>query len=356
MKLYDLIVQTCESGLRLQDSRKGFMPAGHNGPYHDPETPVRNTSHWVILFLKAHEISGDNRYFDAARKALDYLCSREARPMGYTFHHRTNPKKDTCNGLMGQAWTCEALVYAGEYLDEQKYFDLAVEVFLLHPFNQDYGIWQRVATDGMTLPFDMTFNHQLWFGAIGSQLLNHNESIRERVLRFIEYLPVHLRTYRSGLIVHPLILRFSLKQKAEYVKHLLKLRPGSRKALAHKAVGYHLFNLYGFSLIRERMPDLSFWDDRNFQKALRYAESREFRRALPSNPYGYPYNPPGFEMAYVMDIFDRGEREQQSEWIKKQLKHSWEEESMFMERNTKDPLTHAARFYEATRLKNLDLL
>ncbi|MEX0770570.1 MAG: hypothetical protein WD035_07550 [Balneolaceae bacterium] len=356
IKLYDLIVRSCEAGLRLQNTQKGFMPAGHNGPYQDPETPVRNTSHWTILFLKAYDISKENRFLEAARKALDYLGGQEARPMGKTFHHRTHPAKDTCNGLIGQAWTCEALVYAGEFLDEKKYIDLAGEVFLLHPFDRECGAWQRVAVDGMTLPYDRTFNHQLWFGAIGSQLSEHNEDVREQVIRFTDLLPVHLQVYRSGLIYHPLILRFSLKQKAEELKRLIRQGAGNRKALAHKAIGYHLFNLYGFSLIYKQMPELAIWKDRNFRKALRYAASGEFRHLLPSNPYGYAYNPPGIEMACVMDTFGTGDQKQQAEWVEKQLKHSWNDESNFMERNTKDPLTLSARLYEAVRLPNLEII
>lgn len=46
-KLWDLIAKSAKRGIKLQ-AEDGSMPAGHNGPHNDPETPVRNTAHWCI--------------------------------------------------------------------------------------------------------------------------------------------------------------------------------------------------------------------------------------------------------------------------------------------------------------------
>ena len=43
MLLSDIILQSCEAALQLQ-SEDGSFPPGCNGPYHDPETPVRMDS------------------------------------------------------------------------------------------------------------------------------------------------------------------------------------------------------------------------------------------------------------------------------------------------------------------------
>ena len=39
----ELIVRTAEVGVALQ-AEDGSFPAGHNGPYRDPETPARTTA------------------------------------------------------------------------------------------------------------------------------------------------------------------------------------------------------------------------------------------------------------------------------------------------------------------------
>ncbi|MEX2601721.1 MAG: hypothetical protein WD355_08740 [Balneolaceae bacterium] len=353
--LNELIVDSCHAGLVLQNRDTGAMPAGHNGPYFDSETPVRNTSHWVLTFLKGHEISGEERLLAAAGRAIDYLCSPEARPMGHAFHHRLNPEKDSCNGLIGQAWSCEALIYAGEYLNRRDVIELAEEVFLMHPFDEESGLWRRLAVDGMYLPFDPTFNHQLWFGAIGAQMSNYSRVVKQRTDCFMEKLSRHLRTYRSGLIYHPLLFRSGWKERAKDLKRMLTERSSQRRRLAEKAVGYHLFNLYAFGLLKEVYPDHRFWREQSFVKALKFASKPGFHAALETNSYGFPYNPPGFEMAMAMDRFGFGDEEQQSRWVSRQIEQCWDPESGLMNRMGEDPVTQAARLYEAVRLQNVSL-
>ncbi|MEX2574482.1 MAG: hypothetical protein WD317_09305 [Balneolaceae bacterium] len=399
MTLYDIIISSAGSASALQKP-DGSMPPGVNGPYNDPETPVRNTAHWTMVFLKAHDISGERRFLKSAEQALGYLHSTAARPMGHTFWHRKNPDKDTCNGLIGQAWTLEALVLAGEQTGREESLRLAEEVFLLHPFDEEKGLWQRVNADGMRLPFDVTFNHQLWFAAAGALLGRHSETAARQAGRFMEMLPVHLRLYGDGLIYHPLLFRFGWRQT---LKDLLRAasEPRERKEkLRYKAVGYHLFNMHAFCMLHEVWPGHSFWEHRLFKQALSYAFSDEFSRQIGHNTFGYPYNPPGFEMGYVIDRFggrsdggrsdgdrpagarveggsveggsvdgsagdgsadggraDGGDRVKKepdkSRWVSSQLERCYNPATGLMDRGTPDGSTHAARLYEAVRLNNV---
>ena len=147
MTLNDIILQSANKGLQ-QQLQSGAMPPGHNGPYNDPETPVRNTAHWCLIFLKAYDISDEDRFLDASIKCGSYLLSKEARPMDSVFYCRENPKKDFANGLVGQAWAIEALVELFKATSEKKYIDLAVEVFLEHPYDDYYHGWIRRNVDG----------------------------------------------------------------------------------------------------------------------------------------------------------------------------------------------------------------
>src|SRR5690625_4216984 len=156
MTLYELLVSSSRAGLNLQNRETGEMPAGHNGLYRDPETPVRNTGHWLMLFLKAHQISGEDNFLKASEKALGYLMSRDARPVGATFYHRMNPEKDACNGLIGQAWSIEALVQAGLQLEREESLTLAREAFLLRAVVSGQGKRQRMAMDWIDMPLDAT--------------------------------------------------------------------------------------------------------------------------------------------------------------------------------------------------------
>jgi len=357
MRLFDLIVESAEEGL-LNQKGDGSMPPGRNGPYHDEETPVRNTSHWLITFVKAYYISKDRRFREAARRATDYLLSREARPMGATFWHRKNPEKDSCNGLIGQAWTIEALVAAAEFFDSEQPVRLAEDVFLVHPFVDELGLWCRVASDGRYLPVDYTLNHQIWFAAAGSLLTPYaDEEVRRRVDRFMEGLTRHFQVHRSGLVKHLMATAFSWKKS---VKKTLRrvLRLDFEPAVPReKEIGYHQFNLYGLSLLYKRYADHRFWTSSDFRRACQFVRSEEYREEIVDSPYGFPYNPPGFEVPLALDtfsfVFGEDTREEQARWVSEQIARCYDSDSNFMGKNCPDPNTQAARMYEATRLSDL---
>ena len=364
MTLNEVIVSSASAALALQRD-DGSMPPGHNGPYHDPETPVRNTGHWLITFAKAHETSGDHRFSEAARRAAEYLYGQNARPENATFSHRTNPAKDRCNGLIGQAWTIEALAIGARALGMPELAALGEQVFVLHPFDEREGLWSRVDTDGAVLGFDVTFNHQLWFAAAGSLLPGSDGAVAEQVRRFLGALPENMSLYPKGLIRHRIAkghIGRSRPGPKQAVKSLLRgmaARKVEENARYHKAIGYHAFNLYAFALLNQALPDHPFWESDSIRSALRYVESDEFLHGLDDNEYGYPYNPPGFEIAFAHHVFaghyGRDTTAEMAEWVSRQLGRCYDFNANQMRLGTEDANTHAARIYEATRLPDIPI-
>lgn len=361
MNLYELLLSSASSALALQKLHDGSMPPGHNGPYHDPETPVRNTAHWLITFLKAHEISGEQAFLKAAQRAASYLLADEARPMGYTFWHRKNPAKDFCNGLVGQAWTIEALAVTAKSLDNEECQRLAETVFLLHPFDERLGLWRRVNVDGSHLSLDMTFNHQLWFAAAGAQLLPvEDRRVAERVHTFMDHLAKNVTLYPSGLIRHPLRKGKSTddakpRGATRLVRRFMaKRKEGSDQDRVHyKSIGYHAFNLYALAMLKQQISSHPFWQSEQIRAIVTYVKTDEFIDGLEQNKYGYPYNPPGFEVAYALEVFDSNNRAEQERWLSEQFRRCYDFQSHMMSQGTDDPITLAARLYEATRLTDL---
>lgn len=384
MKLYDILAASAREAVKTQ-RKDGSLPSGHNGPYHDPETPVRNTAHWLITFLHAHEVTDDDLYLDAAQGAIEYLTGPAARPHGATFHHRTTPDKDSCNGLIGQAWTIEALAVAAAHLERPVLAALAEKVFLLHPFDPDLALWKRVDIDGEPRSFDSTFNHQLWFAAAGGVLAQHkavSPRVGRYVQRFLDELHINIKTYPSGLIYHPLHPSFSVRRYLQLATHDRRSRlaviaairslpltdvellrsivrhpqvplrrlPLSSKQLREKAIGYHSFNLYALSLLKLAYPAHEFWNSTTVSSIWDYAHSNEFVDRLIDNPYGYPYNPPGFEMAFALEVFKEGGDQEQEQWLSRQFQRCYDPDTQTLRHNTPDPATLTARLYETTRL------
>jgi hypothetical protein len=374
MILSDFLISIADKA--LSEPRR-FLQPGHNGPYNDSETPVRNYGHWLITFSKCFELTGEKIYFEKIEELAEYLISDDARPHGFSFHHRSIEGKDKCNGLVGQAWTFEALAEASAVIRDIKYVEIAEEVFFDHKFNTEFGLWHRLEIDGNILSIDDTFNHQLWFAACAS-LLNtpRREEIRGRIFRFMECLPKNLSVFDSGLIYHPIErnlnnIGFGIPKKLKLdksVKSLLSLlskRKGQanhkqqREKMIHKSLGYHQFNMYAFGMLKESLPDHPFWQSFEFQQSINYLVSDEFKNGVSKNIYGFPYNPPGFEVPYALsvlsDLTSDDIIEISSWWVNEQLKRCYNPKTQMMDRNTEDPLTHTARVYELTRLPELYL-
>jgi hypothetical protein len=282
--------------------------------------------------------------------------------MGGSFWLRKNPEKDFCNGLIGQAWTIEALSVAAKYMGDGASQCLAESVFLQHPFDEELGVWRRINMDGSYLSLDMTFNHQLWFAAAGSLLLPTQDiRVLERVRRFLDTVSQNITLYPNGLIRHPLTLGLP---KVGRIKRFSKLVHDSlvsskeelgRNKLYDKSLGYHSFNLYGFALLRGQFPEHAFWKSKKFMQMLSYIELSEYYTGLEENKYGYPYNPTGFEVAYALDVFKRASEEKQAWWVSEQMRRCFNFSTNMLMSKSEDPITQAARFYEATRLPNLEI-
>lgn len=353
--LHDLLVRATRAMLPAQLA-DGSFASGRNGPYGDAETPVRNTGHWIVSLSTAWRWTGDERLREAGLRAARYLASEKARPGGAAFLHRAVAAKDACNGLVGQAWSIEALAEAAEAFDAPHLAELAEHVFLLHPQDAATALWRRVEVDGTPLSFDVTFNHQLWFAAAGALLAPlASAEVATRVLRFLDRLSHNLGLHPNGLIRHRIPARVFWRDPRQGVR-LVRTRAREGGALLRKEAGYHAFNLYALALLRRHAPDHPFWRHAKFGRLWDFARSGAQREALVRNEFGYPYNPVGFEMAFALETLEGPcAHAESTHWVAEQLRRHWDESSQGLRRDTPDPTTLAARLYEAVRLPDLTL-
>jgi len=368
MELYRILERVAEPWINNDEIKNG-IPAGHNGLYHDSETRARNTSHWLVTLTYLYKHTNNDKYIRAAKNCASFLQNDHVRPTGATFHHRDSKQKDHCNGLIGQAWTIEALAESARILNQPDLSRLAEDVFLLHPQDGRTGFWKRVEVNGQILPFDGTFNHQLWFAAAGGLLANlpwSDSQIDDQVQLFLDELESNIRLYPSGLIFHPLkpvglkrllyLIRTDKQGRIglTFITGSIPL-PSRRQQLEWKAIGYHAFNLYAFALLKQQYPEHGYWETAQWKRALKYIRTREYQDAVWQNEYGSSYNPVGFEVAFVMEVFDIGSVEERRWWVEKQLKCHYNPKTDRMDRNTEDGHTLTARIYEAARLENIQL-
>jgi len=355
--LDQLFVQSAREGIKELSGANSFMPSGINGPYRDKETPVRNTGHWLMIFLRAFSITEEKCFEDAAQKCLLYLMSTVARPMDATFWHRCKPEKDFTNGLMGQAWTIEALVTAYKHFKDESILAAAKEVFQLHPYDKDKNGWKIVNVDGSIRDFDVTFNHQLWFAAAGAMLMLEDDADElPGVLHFIENIHNNLQLYPDGVIKH--IPAFYLKKgtldKAWSTYSLIRQTKAKSDYIYLKSVGYHGFNLYAIAIINELLPSSDLFNLIKVKKAVEVTYTQKFRDSLNTSKYAYPYNPAGIELSYLFQQLSNPE--QKEFWLKEQIARTFDFSKGLMTKNQElDQNTAAARLYEAVRLRDIEI-
>lgn len=326
----------------------GAMPAGHNGHYQDQETPVRNTSHYLIAFLRAWELSGDKRFKTAAEHCLNWLIKDNPHRQVYTFQHRTKDGKDHCNGLIGPAWNMEALLYAADKLQREDARRLARELFLMHPFDYTVGAWKRIEPDGTILEIDSTFNHQLWFAASAAPLAKIVPEANQRIQEFLSSTDTHWGLNTNGRIIHPLWFRNRrLREKLKYV-----LKSSYRDEVISKEIGYQAFNLQAFAMLILSGIVLPGSVRLKLKRALNYLRYPEYLNGIDSTKCGFPYNPPGWEVSVAKTVIGKDSVESCKSWLERQLLHSYDSDSCLLNRNTSDPETHTARIYEVAYMPN----
>lgn len=351
------------------------ISGGINGPYDDSETPVRNLSHLAIICSIEVLKYGHEEYIPVLKKIGTEILKRKGTDNLWIMREKV--AKDQCNGVIGHAWLNEAFIYLFKVLRDETYIDEALTVARQHGFNQKIGLWKR-PTDGTV---DYTMNHQLWYAATLAEL---NDIVKDAKLSkqldvFMEKLPYNLEVCKNGRIRHSVIMhdnaKDTLKQK---IKNFLSdfHEKQNKPSMAYKEQGYHVFNLFALARLHRVKADSLFWNTAKFKKSINYVNQVEFFVGLENpnveldaslknhisdleeksiNIYGYPYNIPGFEVAYVAEVFrEMISTDVVERCLEKQLHYTFDVGKSFLGVKCHDKITINYRVYEYYRLLEIE--
>lgn len=368
--------------VKLKDiQRFGHIKAGCNGPYFNRDTPVRNSSHWITTYAYLWNTTNLPKYKEAVKILGDYLLRPENYGESGSIRARSDERFDKTNGLIGQAWVIEGLVKAAQSLKEEKYLTYAKKLFLRQPFHDQKKLWDIVDCDG-TICYDQTFNHQLWFAASGSMLLDleYDEYIDKTIRDFLTgTYEFNFNIHDDGLIVHRVGYKLT-ENEQKYINNLNRKRK-INNLIKHPAAvvrkktvdilfkrdfsrgleeGYHLFDLYGFALLKNRYGTMKIFQSDKLKKAVDYALDFKNIEKLSApcgkyhfNNFAYGYNSPAFEYPYVSKIFT-GEINLSHcrKLLEFQTEQTYDALQRSFSRNCCDPETMDARIYEMVRVYN----
>lgn len=340
--------------------KKSVIP-GHNGPYNDKETDVRNISHSILsicYYIRHTQIAN---YTSLLNERVNQLLYSQYKLENGLFKIRISEKKDSTNGVIGQAWVIESLVEGYKVTNNEKYLYEAINLSKNVGFNYIKKVW--FIDDGNEKKIDRTLNHQLWFAMAVSLILEvHSDNdLKEKIELFLSNVMKKIKIHRNGLILHPLFLndlKGYLMKLNYYIIFFKNLFQKSSKQRI-KENGYHLFNVYAFAIINKNYKDWSFFKTNMFNKILNYSFSNTLINELSNNPprkvnlYGYSYNAPAFELPIIYFIFKNKLSEDSTEILYKHLNNqiatTYSNETGLFDRNTNDISTLNYRFYELLR-------
>ena len=346
MTLLEIIKKMTDIAVSEQLENGSFIN-GHNGPYNDMETNVRNTAHWLVTLSILIRKYSENKYKIPARKALNFLLSSSARPKSAAFFMRKNPLKDSSNGLIGQAWVIEGLNEASKSLNDTDAAKVARDLYNQHKFDKKNKCWLKLDVDGTCQDYDLTFNHQLWFASIALELFSSYEQQYKQALSFFENASANIDCYRDGIIFHGSkintwisIKNFGFINSIRIFKTYLKWQK-----LREKSIGYHTFNLFAFCRIYNLIPGNKFWSTSKWQKIFNTVKVEKFWNNIKHNKYAWAYNNPGIESLSIN--FIESNKQQNKRFISKIIENSYNDLTYsLMDKVSSDSNTSNARIYE----------
>lgn len=363
MELYqyclELITKVADAHL-VEFNNDGYALPGHNGSYRNDDTPVRNTAHWLVTLCILKRITQASKYNNAIIKFKEYLMRESNYGSSGAICCMKDDKFDHINGLIGQAWVIEGLLYAYSDGRDKAYLNRAISIFRVQRYNWKKHAWDRIELDGTNIGHDKVYNHQLWFAAAGAKILEYKDipDIRAVIDDFLIRSKINnFMVYPNGMISHNIGCSDNFFETMKIkVKKLYRQFTG--KELKNKGfdqrnyeLSYHLFNMYGFALIYPQFSSHEFFSSVKFKRILKFTHNSDNFAQLKKNPrFSYGYNSPAFEYPFVSQVFFNNiDNQSIKDMLDFQINYCLNKSAYKFEFNTEDPETLTARIYELAR-------
>lgn len=343
---------------------QGYATAGHNGPHGHLDTPVRNTAHYLIIYSYLYKKYREEKFSVICNVFFKYLSEQQKKSKSGAIQCMITDKFDKLNGLIGQGWVIEALIYYYETFGNADALDVARSIFYSQKYDWSKHLWHRIELDGSDIGIDITSNHNVWFAGCSYKLAEYcgDPKIDETISDFlIKGEDVILNVYKTGLLVHtvecddPMLNKGKWKEVIRTLCFPLKCVAPRKFDAKYINYGYHIFDIYGFTILKEKYGDFPIFNNEKYKKSLYYLQDittllkRNKVYSSRSNVFFFPYNNPAFEWPYVAyknGIFDENVLHQLWDI---QMKLMYNPETDDMSRMNPDIETWNARTYEIIR-------
>ena len=348
---------------------QGYATPGNNGPHGHKDTPVRNTAHFLSIYSFLYKKTLEIKYKDMADALFMYLKNKQSESKSGAIECMVDGKFDHLNGLIGQAWVVEGLLYYYSVFQDNDAIEIADRIIGVQQYSFEEHLWHRIELDGSDIGIDPTYNHNVWFAACASELLKFKDDpkLREVLEDFVRNgTGQDFRTYKDGVLKHSVLVAAKLSFKAKLKKAirimLYPVRKYNPRKLDYRYMenAYHIFDMYGFSILQENMNNEDFFISEKYKRAIKCALDIVYynkmnyvpdylSKGVPFNVFGYSYNPPIFEYPYVSLVQKADVQKINEDIINTQMKLMFDQHTNMFSKNNPDILTWNARAYEIIR-------
>lgn len=348
--------------------KQGFATAGNNGPHGHKDTPVRNTSHFLVIYSYLYKITKEKKYIEICEKFARYICDEAKKSKNGSIQCMDTDKFNHLNGLIGQGWAIEALLYYFDISQNMECFEIAKKIFYSQKYDFNKHLFNMVELNGKDIGVDITYNHNIWFIACASKILDYekDETLKKIIIDMLENgTKRDFKIYNSGLLHHYVSYKIPAKVKIKKIIKILlspikKINP-RKFDYKYMEEAYHVFDMYGFCILEQKFSDLEFFNSHKYLKAKKYAlninnlnKKYNVENAIKNcnenfNIYSYAYNTLTFEYPFVSLMFKEEDMNVYSKLYKIQEKLMYDENSGEFSKFNPDINTFNARTYEIIR-------
>lgn len=353
--------------------QQGYASAGHNGPHGHLDTPARNTAHYLIIYSYLYKTTGLEKYKRISDCLARYLYKLQEQSKSGAVKCMETDRFDHLNGLIGQGWVIEGLLYYYTVFGVKSALCVAADIYKAQKYDKDLHLWHRIELDGTDIGIDPTYNHQVWFAACASKMLDYNvvPSLDEEIRDFLNAgTERDFRIYNDGMLYHYVNVDNKAIRKAKIKKAikmcLTPIKSVDPKKFDYKYMerAYHIFDLYGFSILKEHYGDMPIFSSSEYKKAIDYASNIKnvnMRCGVYSaindgdmfNIFSYSYNSPAFEYPYVAAVNGFENKKVIDDLYDIQIRLMYDKFTKMFTRNNPDIETWNARCYELIRYLDL---
>lgn len=328
---------------------------GHNGPYFQEETHVRNTAHWIISFSTLYALTNDVKYKSIIAR-FSHALLHEVDKSANGSIKCINKENDQTNGLIGLAWAIEGLVEAYIVLKDATFLDAAEKIYFSQKYDNNLHTWRIIDPNSSDNGFDVAFNHSLWFCMSAAKLVHQrrNSEIEQNVSDYLNNVECQFIIYNSGLISHFMInsdnilWNFKMRFRKSICSITGKGLPWKNWNTIEYERAYHLFSLYAFAWLYYFYPNASFFGSKKFKLLKEYGLNKQNFISFPEmNSFAYGYNSPAYELPFIHYVFSTGKDDECAKnTLMLHKKYNLASDGVSYSNNVSDPLTLDARIYE----------